>query len=337
VLLSRRERAGKRPHVVAYLRYINVAIFVKFVELRCSRSRRLRARSQSFQFSPSYPWDRIELNHQPRRRARAQHVPADKRRRSIASLPICARRSTGRWKLIRVARDHCPKIRLLSEKHLVRQGFIEPAQFERLRAALPDNLRDPVSFLYLTSWRCGAMRTLQWRDIELSESGGRILLRAENSKTCRAQALPLAGNLLALIQGAAAKRKIDCPFVFHRDGKQIRDFRKAWTTACTAIGMPNLLIHDLRRSGIRNLVRAGVPEVVAMAISGHRTRSIFDRYNIASESDLAAAMASIASYHREHAEMPAKVIALRRAQSLQDGRENYRNARSEHENREPPR
>ena len=77
-----------------------------------------------------------------------------------------------------------------------------------------------------------------------------------------------------------------CPRVSHRHGKQIADFRKAWESATKAAGCPGRIPHDLRRTAVRDLVRAGIPERVALTLTGHRTRSVFERYSIVSDGDL---------------------------------------------------
>jgi integrase len=80
-------------------------------------------------------------------------------------------------------------------------------------------------------------------------------------------------------------------------GERIRDFRKSWASACKAVGLSGMLRHDLRRTAARNLIRSGVPEVVSMRITGHRTRSVFDRYNIVSPVDLQDAARKMVDWH----------------------------------------
>ncbi len=173
------------------------------------------------------------------------------------------------------------------EENNARQGFLDHGSFLALRDALPDYLRDPVTFLYLSGWRVGEMRALEWRDVDLE--GMMIRLRPEISKNKDGRLLPLSGELLEIVERAKEMRKTDCLSLFHLNGQPIGDFRKSWKKACEAAGLNGVILHDFRRTAIRNLVRAGVPNRVAMSLSGHKTRSIFDRYDIVNEDDLAQA------------------------------------------------
>jgi integrase len=103
------------------------------------------------------------------------------------------------------------------------------------------------------------------------------------------------------------------PLVFHRDGRQVGNFSKAWKTACGAAGAPQRHLYDFRRSGLRNMVRAGVDPAIAMKVSGHRTRATFDRYNIVSDDDIRDAMAKTSAYLRQQPSEP-KVLLLRAAE-----------------------
>ena len=106
-----------------------------------------------------------------------------------------------------------------------------------------------------------------------------MTLRAELSKNKQPRVLPLSPMLAALIERRSQARQIPAPdgtlsvtkFVFHRGGRPVGDFRKVWGRACEAVGLPDLIFHDLRRSAIRNFERAGVSQTVAMEASGHLT------------------------------------------------------------------
>jgi len=204
-------------------------------------------------------------------------------------------------------RPHIPML----EENNARQGFLDHETFLALQAALPDHLQDPVAFLYLSGWRVSEMRGLEWRDVDLV--GCVVRLRPELSKNKDGRVLPLKGDLFDVIQRAAERRRLDCTRVFHVDGQPIGDFRKVWRKACAAAGCAGLIVHDLRRSAVRNMVRAGIPERVCMALSGHKTRAIFDRYNIVSEADLTDAADKL-HMHLQQRE-PGRVMPFRAVKS----------------------
>jgi integrase len=197
-----------------------------------------------------------------------------------------------------------------------RQGFVEPADFERLWTELPAELKDYARFLYLSGWRSNEGRLLEWRDVDLE--AGEIKLRPENSKTAKPRTLPLSGELRAIIERLDAWRRPETSrFVFCRDdGRPIGDVRKAWTKAASRAGLAKLTPHDLRRSCVRNLVRAGVSQHVAQSWTGHATPSVFARYNITSSDDLRHAAAKLDAYIGTQQQKSAKVVLLRSSENL---------------------
>ncbi len=197
-----------------------------------------------------------------------------------------------------------PLIRHLPERN-ARHGFFDEADFRALVEALPDYLQDFTRFGYITGWRKGEIASLLWVDVD----GDVIRLRPENSKNNQGRSIPLRdseGKLTevgGLIENRRRARKFEsdqgpvfASHVFHHDGQPIGDIRKAWATACRSLGLAGKLFHDLRRTAVRNMIRAGVPERVAMEISGHKTRSVFDRYNIVNERDKQEALARTQAY-----------------------------------------
>ena len=192
-----------------------------------------------------------------------------------------------------------------------RTGFLDHSEFKRLCAALPSDLQDLASFLYLSGWRVGEPRSLEWRDVDLE--GHVIRLRPENSKNGQGRTLSLVGELAAIIERAEARRVLHSPFVFHRDnGRPVADFRRSWASACKRAGLGKVHVHDLRRCTARNLIRAGVSETVAMRLTGHKTPSIFRRYAITTEADLAEAAEKLQAHLAEQPATPQKVVQLAR-------------------------
>jgi integrase len=183
-----------------------------------------------------------------------------------------------------------PHIPMLRERN-VRTGFFEREQFESVRRHLPEPIQAVISFAYITGWRIRSeVLPLQWRNVDFE--AGRVMLDAGTTKNDQARTFPFTSDLRVLLEEQKAKadelkqKGTICPWVFNRDGLRIKTFRRSWKTACRLAGVPGRIPHDFRRTAVRNLVRAGIPERVAMTMTGHKTRAVFERYNIVSEGDL---------------------------------------------------
>lgn len=194
-----------------------------------------------------------------------------------------------------------PKIVNLDEADNVRRGFFSQAEIRALIDHLPTDLADFVLFGWCTGMRKGEIASLRWDDVD----GDLLTLRGENAKSGDARTIPCEGELSELLARRRERRPVRvggtvmlCDLIFHRQGKPIREFRKAWRTACRIAGIPGRLFHDLRRSAVRDLVRSGVSQNVAMSISGHRSPSMFERYNITDERDQRQALQQVQEYRK---------------------------------------
>lgn len=175
-----------------------------------------------------------------------------------------------------------------------RQGFFEHREYLAVRAHLPAPYQDFFDFIYYSGWRKHEVWGLSWDEVDLE---GRVIrLPAHRSKTRTGRVLPISEPLARVLARRAAVRKPGATLVFGRDHVTVRAWRRAWPEACRTGGVPGRLIHDCRRTAARNLVRAGIPERVAMTLTGHKTRCVFDRYNIVNERELAEAGDRLALY-----------------------------------------
>ncbi len=174
-----------------------------------------------------------------------------------------------------------------------RRGFLEHTDYQKLRQELSEHLRTILAIGYYTGMRLGEIRGLLWSNVDLVDA--EVRLDPGTTKNDEPRTIPIPGELLEMLR-IEHERNPRGEFVFMSSGQQVRSFYKAWKSACKRAGLEGLLFHDLRRTGVRNLVRAGVPERVAMAISGHKTRAVFERYNIVSGRDLKDAATKLETY-----------------------------------------
>ncbi|ABK16804.1 phage integrase family protein [Syntrophobacter fumaroxidans MPOB] len=197
--------------------------------------------------------------------------------------------------------DRVPHIPMLKERN-AREGFFERADFLALRDALPSYLKGVVTFGFKTGWRKSEILCLQWAQVDLDN--GIVRLDPGDTKNDNPRMVYLDEELKEVFQTQWIARKETgklSAYVFPNEAgmDRIRDFRKSWDTACTEAGISGKLFHDLRRTAVRNMVRSGISERIAMKISGHKTRSVFDRYDVTSGEDLKKAASRQEAYLQE--------------------------------------
>jgi integrase len=168
-----------------------------------------------------------------------------------------------------------------------RSGFLTADQYEALTQHCPQPLRALLAVGYTFGFRKSELLRLRVREIDFK--AGTISLLVGETKSGEGRTVYMTADVHDLLSEAVkGKQPGDHVFTWP-DGRPIRDFRAAWATMTKAAGLDGLLVHDLRRTAVRNLVRAGVSRDVARKISGHETDSIFSRYNITELDDLADA------------------------------------------------
>jgi integrase len=184
-----------------------------------------------------------------------------------------------------------PAIPSLPENN-ARRGFFDRHEVESLIPHLRQPLADMAEFAYASGWRLGEIRRLRWEHVDRRAKE----VRLPDSKNGEGRVLPLDENLVILIERCWTRREFKEPdrattfiseFVFHFKGRPTPEttIRRWWVEALTKAGLPGRLFHDFRRSAVRDMIRAGVAQAVAMSISGHRTESMFRRYNISTTKD----------------------------------------------------
>lgn len=187
-----------------------------------------------------------------------------------------------------------PYIGKLAESN-PREGFIENDDYIRLLKALPPHLHLPLSLGFNVGMRKGEILSLEKSQVDLATMSIRLTPAQCKNKTGRT--VPLLGDLQERVLAALADGN---GFLCNHNGKRLIDFRRSWLMATQEVGLKGLLFHDLRRSAVRNMVRADIPEIIAMSITGHKTRSIFDRYDIVSGKDLEDAKRKMDIYLEKH-------------------------------------
>jgi integrase len=166
-----------------------------------------------------------------------------------------------------------------------REGFFETYEFRAVHRELSNPVKPVAVFAFYLGWRVREITGLQWKDVSLQNRWVRIGRRRTKGKENREIFLPdevydiLLNQRMKTLDLERQQGRI-IPWVFHRDGNPIKDFRWDWQHACRRAGVPGKYFHDFRRTAYRNMTHLGIPEAVMRDIIGHRTQSMAERYGI---------------------------------------------------------
>lgn len=213
-----------------------------------------------------------------------------------------------------------PEIQLLHVEN-ARKGFFEAEQHRTVMKHLPDYLQAVAAVAYITGWRTKSeLLTRQWRHVDFAN--GWLRLDPGETKNGEGREFPFTPDLRAILEAQRERvREIEkatgaiIPWVFVHPlnggrsaaGSPIKDFRGAWEKACKGAGVPGRLVHDFRRTAVRNLERAGVPRSAAMKLTGHKTEAVYRRYAITDSAMLQEAAVKLAALHATEAKSPSSV------------------------------
>lgn len=195
-----------------------------------------------------------------------------------------------------------PQISILREDNR-REDFFEADEYQAVLDNLPECLRPVIQTAYITGWRINSeILTRQKRHVDFDS--GCLRLEPSGTNDQRSRSFPLTAELREVLMRQLEKTEEleqkagkTIPWLFHRDGKPIKDFRKAWTAACQRAGVAGKIPDDFRRTAVRNLERAGVSRSAAMMMVGHRSESIYRGIALTDEIVLNESAAKLAAFH----------------------------------------
>jgi integrase len=213
-----------------------------------------------------------------------------------------------------LAKLHPDDIKMLDEP-AARSGWFDRSQIEQLASELPEYFKNVLRFAYITGWRAREILSRKWHDVDFDK--GIVRIDVGTTKNDDGREFPITAELRAVLDAQAArcdaiaaKSGVPVEYVFTYDngssiGKYSDDGRyisggqydNMWRAACKRANLKGKLLHDCRRSAVRNLERAGVSRSAAMKMTGHKTEEIYTRYAIVDAGSMWDAATKLAAFH----------------------------------------